>query len=513
VEAERKAAEERERQRAAELEKARLEREAAEAREKARVEAERKAAEERERQKAAELEKARLEREAAEAREKARLESERKAAAERARQEREEAEAREKARVEAELKAAEERERQKAADLEKARLEREAAEAREKARLEAERKAAAERARQERAEVEAREKARVEGERKAAEERERQKAAELERARLEQERLESERKAAEEREKARLERERRAAEERARQEREEAEAREKARVEAERKAAEERQRKENAAREKARREQERIERKRKAAEERKAAAPTEAPIYRKPAAIGLAILLLALGVYFFRPGTGVTEIPLSPVQVSLSAQTGARTSTSEDVALGDAKVPYQTHASDTWITVTPDTGDHLQTLHVSASTIGLKPGSYTGGIEIVPSDAGKYKFTNALIPVHLTISAETIRLSVQPTTLAFSYRDGDPPPRPRFISIPSGMPASLQTRWENSGDHGWAQVDRGAKGLQITVQPKGVAVGIHAATLVVEVPGAADSPQRVAISLRVIPALGNIHIQ
>ena len=152
-EAERKAAEEAEKAKAAEegqKAKVEAERKATEEAEKAKAEAKRKSAEE------AEKAKAEAERKAAEEAEKAKAEAERKAA--------EEAE---KARVEAERKAAEE------AEKAKAEAERKAAEEAEKAKAEAERKAAEEaekaKAEAERKAAEEAEKAKAEAERKAAE--------------------------------------------------------------------------------------------------------------------------------------------------------------------------------------------------------------------------------------------------------------------------------------------------------------------------------------------------------
>jgi hypothetical protein len=156
-----------------------------------------------------------------------REEAERRAAEERARVEAERRAAEERARIEAERRAAEER--RLAEERARIEAERRAAEERrlaeERARVEAERRAAEERRlAEERAAAERRaaeERARVEAERRAAEERARVEAerrAAEEQARLARERQEAERRAAEER--ARLEAEQRAREEAARREEE-----------------------------------------------------------------------------------------------------------------------------------------------------------------------------------------------------------------------------------------------------------------------------------------------------
>ncbi|HLJ45927.1 MAG TPA: protein kinase [Bryobacteraceae bacterium] len=557
LEAERKAAEERARQEAEAREKARLEterkaaeergRQEAEAREKARLEAERKAAEERGRQEAEAREKARLEterkaaeeraRQDAEAREKARLDAERKAAEERARQE---AEAREKARLEAERKAAEERARQEAEAREKARLEterkaaeergRQEAEAREKARLDAERKAAEARERErqekERKDAEAREKARLDAERKAAEAREKA-------------RLDAERKAAEAREKERQEKERKATEARERErqdkQRKEAEARERTRLEAERKAAEARERQEAEAREAAR-----LEAERKAAEqlgatailkpttrESLAVAPPPAtapstvktepqpapsqPIYRKPAVLAAGALILIAGGYFaFRPSAAPTAVNLrpTPAQVTLSYQEGSSATPSADIDFGGVDVPFQARSSAPWLTVSPATGQRLEKLQIKADPSGLKSGSSEARIEIVPSDAHKFALSNSTVAVRLTVGAAS-ELHLEPTALQFAYQDGREVPAPKQISVPSGQLPSIQTRWEDPGEATWARAETSDGGLKVSIRPyRGLSVGTHNATLIVTLPGAKNSPQRVSVSLTVKSALG-----
>ena len=570
IEAERKAAEARERQEAERKAAEARARQEAEAREKARVEAERKAAEERGRQEAEAREKARLEaerkaaeergRQEAEAREKARLETERKAAEERARQD---AEAREKARLDAERKAAEERARQEAEAREKARLEaerkaaeeraRQEAEAREKARLETERKAAEERGRQE---AEAREKARLDAERKAAEARERERqekerkdAEAREKARLDAERkaaearekarLDAERKAAEAREKERQEKERKATEARERErqdkQRKEAEARERTRLEAERKAAEARERQEAEAREAAR-----LEAERKAAEqlgatailkpttrESLAVAPPPAtapstvktepqpapsqPIYRKPAVLAAGALILIAGGYFaFRPSAAPTAVNLrpTPAQVTLSYQEGSSATPSADIDFGGVDVPFQARSSAPWLTVSPATGQRLEKLQIKADPSGLKSGSSEARIEIVPSDAHKFALSNSTVAVRLTVGAAS-ELHLEPTALQFAYQDGREVPAPKQISVPSGQLPSIQTRWEDPGEATWARAETSDGGLKVSIRPyRGLSVGTHNATLIVTLPGAKNSPQRVSVSLTVKSALG-----
>ncbi len=551
LEAERKAAEareqerqEKERREAEAREKARLEaerraaderqRQEAEAREKTRLEAERKAAEERQRQDSAAREKARIEAERKAAEERQRQETERKAAEarERERQEKErrEAEAREKARLEAERKAVEERQRQEAAAQETARLEaerkaaeerqRQEAAARETARLEAERKAAEDRQRREAAD---REKARLEAERKAAEERQRQEAAAREKTRLEAERKaaeERQRQEAAAREKTRLEAERKAAEERQRQE---AAAREKARLEAERKANDERQRQEAAAREKAR-----LEAERKAAEERqrqeaatrdKAAAatitqappPPAQPIYRKPAVLAAVGLIVVAGAYFaFRPSAAATPISLhpTPAELTLAYQEGSSATPSGEVDFGGVDVSFQAHSTAPWLTVSPASGQRLDKLQIKADPSGLKAGASEGRIEISPSDPHKYALSNATVAVRLTVGAAS-ELHVEPTALQFVYQDGREVPAPKQISIPADQLPSIKAQWENASQANWAHFENADGGIRVSIRPyRGLSVGAHGATLIISLPGAKNSPQRVSVTLTVKSALG-----
>jgi hypothetical protein len=197
----------------------------------------------------------------------------------------------------------------------------------------------------------------------------------------------------------------------------------------------------------------------------------------------------------------------------LTAQAGANAPASADVSLGSVNMPYRARATAPWMTVTPDSGDRLETLHVNVNASGLKPATYDGQIEIAPADASKFKLANATIPVHLAVKAEPVSLRLQPQTLQFEYRDGGPMPRPKQVAVDPNLMPSLQTHWENPKEANWARVDRKSDGLSIAVQPyKGMTVGTHSATLVVELPGAVNSPQHVAVSLKVSSALGPIKI-
>jgi hypothetical protein len=204
------------------------------------------------------------------------------------------------------------------------------------------------------------------------------------------------------------------------------------------------------------------------------------------------------------PATSVALQP-SPSEISLQGQAGSGSSPTADVDLGGIKVPYKVRALAPWIVVEPVSGERLGVLHVKADVSGLKPATYDGEIQIVPADTTKFALTNARLPVHLKVVSEPVLLSVEPQSLRFEYKDGGNIPSPRRLSIPREESQSVEAEWENGGVK-WARIQRGKDGITIAVQPKGMPVGTHSATLVLSLPGAANSPQRVTVSLRVAPA-------
>lgn len=509
------------------------ERKEAEARDRARSEQERKEAEARER------ERQERERQEAEARERARVEQERKEAEVRERErldrERNEAEARERARLEQERKEAEARER------ERKERERQETEARERARVERERKEAEAR---ERKDAEARERARLEQARKEAEARDR-------------ERQERERKEAEARERARVEQERKEAQarERERQERQRKEAREKEERERQRKEAEARERERlqpsvnevlpaappprpsshsasgehhaaaaqasatvilSTAEMHALNTAAHAQRPAGTTADSETAPPfadtakQSAPIYRNPMALAAAaagvVVVVAIGFYLTRPAPGPTKVSLQPAPAEISLKYAAGSAEpSSDINVGSVAVPFSAHSTVPWLAVEPASGDHIQVLHVKAKPEGLKPATYDGQIEIVSADSHKFTLANATIPVHLTIaSRQVVELRVQPSPLQFEYRDGGPVPASKLIPVPPDQLTAVQTRWENPRDAAWARAAKGTGGLNVSVHPfKGLAVGTHTATLLVELRGATNSPVRVPVSIKV----------
>ena len=237
-----------------------------------------------------------------------------------------------------------------------------------------------------------------------------------------------------------------------------------------------------------------------------------APVYRRPLVIGPAALLIVAAAFFLlRPGAAPTAITLhpAPAQIALQYQAGSNTLPSADVNFEAANVGFSARSSAAWLAVDPASGDRLKALHISLTPANLKPGAYDAKIEIVPSEATKFTFANAAIPVHLTITEKrAVVLKVAPSTLPFDYRDGGPLPGPKEIRVSEPV-SSVHIRWEDPSQATWARFEQAGGALRIRVQPyKGLTVGAHTATLLLELPGASNNPQRVTVSLKVTSGLG-----
>ncbi len=160
----------------------------------------------------------------------------------------------------------------------------------------------------------------------------------------------------------------------------------------------------------------------------------------------------------------------------------------------------------------------LQTVTVLINAPNLLPGPYSGEVMLtVRPKAGATAF-DVQIPVHLTVlkglrKAEppehvnvAAPLQLTPGRLDFTYRDGDPPPPPKQISVSNGVARQLRTSVPDPSAAPWLRVDVGRGLITVRIQPAGQTVGHHTAMLVVSAAGDQAAPQYVPIGLTIQPA-------
>jgi len=236
-----------------------------------------------------------------------------------------------------------------------------------------------------------------------------------------------------------------------------------------------------------------------------AAPPPEVrPIYRKPAVVIPAALAAAVFVYLLvRPSS--PSLHPSPARVSLTCQ-GSVCNPAE-IDFGDVAGPYSASTGAPWLSVYPAAGDHLTRLQVAAKPGGLAAKGYDAAVKVTAGDSHRL---SATVPVHLEVragAAPVIELQAQPASLQFDYRNTDPPPAAKEITLPREQLAAVRFSWmwPSGKDSGWARCQRSRTALNVSIETKGMRIGQHTATLVLDLPGAANSPQRIPVTIDIRP--------
>lgn len=167
-------------------------------------------------------------------------------------------------------------------------------------------------------------------------------------------------------------------------------------------------------------------------------------------------------------------------------------------------------AGASWLAVTPDTAKTNATLKVSANPTSLSVGTYTATIVLTPVGAGT---TVLNIPVTLQVKAPPATLSASPTSLAFTYTRGAPPPAALTVQL-SGN-GSLLPYSVSVGSSTWLKVSPMSgiifpaftSALSLTVDPTGLNPGSYRATVTVSSTSAANKSVALDVTLTVTPGL------
>jgi hypothetical protein len=173
--------------------------------------------------------------------------------------------------------------------------------------------------------------------------------------------------------------------------------------------------------------------------------------------------------------------------------------------LGGA-VSFTASASVSWIQVTPTSGQTPQGLTVTADQTGLQPGTHLGEIILESTETGNTQHT---VPVTFEVLPLPARLSVDPLTLSVTVVDGDPDPSTLFVienigGVEMDVQLTPSETWVGTAES--FLVPPGASqdvAVQLTLA--GMAIGTYSADVLVEAPGAEDSPATVTVQLEIQP--------
>ncbi len=214
----------------------------------------------------------------------------------------------------------------------------------------------------------------------------------------------------------------------------------------------------------------------------------------------------------------VSNSPLlnvSPQAVSVTAALGtspanqiiALTSTDPATALM-FNVTSTTNNGTGWLLVGPTSGSTPNNLTIGFQTAGLGVGTYTGSITVTPTATGS---TPTTIPVTVVIVSGNTA-SVSPTTLTFSQPYGGSAPAAQAVQVVSstaGLSFSASAVTYSGGT--WLSVTP-ANGttpgtIMVTANGPGLGQGSYSGVVTVVIPGAANTPLNIPVTLTIGPAL------
>jgi uncharacterized protein (TIGR03437 family) len=200
----------------------------------------------------------------------------------------------------------------------------------------------------------------------------------------------------------------------------------------------------------------------------------------------------------------------SPAALSFAYQTGFAIPAAQAVTLTSTGGPLSvaiaaTTESGSWLAVSTSTATTPATITVSVAPAGLSAGTYNGSITLTAEGAGNSPVT---ISVRLAVSASAL-LVASPGSLVFDVAVGSGGSGVRNVSLTStdGTPLSFTVAGSTTTGVGWLLVGplSGAtpSNLSISVNAAGLAAGTYTGSVTVTAGAAANSPQTIAITLRV----------
>jgi uncharacterized protein (TIGR03437 family) len=156
----------------------------------------------------------------------------------------------------------------------------------------------------------------------------------------------------------------------------------------------------------------------------------------------------------------------------------------------------------TWLSVTPNSGNTPNPLKVTIDPTNLGPGTYTGSITVSSTATNVPAQT---IPVTLIVASSTA--TANPASVAFTQALGGTQPTAQTVQI-SGVPAGTTIGVQTTMLNGSGWLTASVSGSVVTINANGSQLpqGAYQGVVTVFVPGAANSPLYIPVTLSVGPA-------
>jgi hypothetical protein len=165
-------------------------------------------------------------------------------------------------------------------------------------------------------------------------------------------------------------------------------------------------------------------------------------------------------------------------------------------------IPFTVSASDPWIHAVGG-GSTNSTISISVDPKNLAAGSHRGSVSVESSQAGN---SPVVVVVDLSITAATV-MSASPASLHFDWVQLGAIPTPQSVSVSASSPISFTATVSPSTP--WLGVTGGGTTpaiVTVTLDPTGLAPGDYQGQVLVDAPGAANTPLIIPVTVTVSAA-------
>jgi uncharacterized protein (TIGR03437 family) len=193
-----------------------------------------------------------------------------------------------------------------------------------------------------------------------------------------------------------------------------------------------------------------------------------------------------------------------PAALTFAYQEGGSNPIAQTVSVTSSPtgIPFSVSVNDPWIHAVGG-GTTDGPISVSVEPTGLAAGSYRGSVSVTSSQAGN---SPVVVQVDLTITAAAI-VTASPASLHFAYTQLGTVPAPQPVSITCTKPIGFTT--SVSPNTPWLSATAGGTTpsiVTVTVNPTGLAAGDYSGSVLVDAPGAANTPLTIPVTITVAAA-------
>ncbi|HVT95096.1 MAG TPA: IPT/TIG domain-containing protein [Bryobacteraceae bacterium] len=156
------------------------------------------------------------------------------------------------------------------------------------------------------------------------------------------------------------------------------------------------------------------------------------------------------------------SIAAAPTALTFTTQSGSTPASQTVVLSAPTSVPFTAKGNDSWVTVSPASGDTgssgTLTVSLNGATLPSSAGTYTSGVTITSNSAANSGF---VIPITVTVTSGNA-LIPSPSSLAFVFQIGGTAPPSQSISVgSSGAALTFTAKASTVNGGGWLSVAPG----------------------------------------------------